>query len=50
MAKLNKDPSRTDLIDKFNKTYRYLDDIISVNNSDFYKFNAEFYPKDLTLN
>ena len=50
MAKLHKDPSKTDLIDKFNNTYRYLDDIFSVNNSDFYKYTSEIYPKELTLN
>ena len=37
MVELHKDLSKTDLIDKFNKTYRYLDDMFSVNNSDFYK-------------
>ena len=36
MVKLHKDLSKTDLIDKFNNTYRYLGDIFSVNNSDFY--------------
>ena len=50
MAKLHKDPSRTDLIDKFNNTYRYLEDIFSVNNSDFYRYTSEIYPKELTLN
>ena len=50
MAKLHKNPSKTDLIDKFNNTYRYLDDIFSVNNSDFYKYTSENYPKKLTLN
>ena len=49
MAKLHKDP-KTDLIDKFNNTYRYLDNIFSVNNSDFYKHTSEIYPKELTLN
>ena len=50
MAKLHKDPSRTDLIDKFNNTYCYLDAIFSVNNSDFYKYTSEIYPKELSLN
>ena len=43
MAKLHKDLSKTYLIDKFNNTYRYLDDIFSVNNSDFYKYTSAIY-------
>ena len=35
MAKLHKDSTKSDLIDKFNNTYRYLDDIFALNNSDF---------------
>ena len=50
MAKLHKDPSKSDLLEKFNNTYRYLDDIFSLNNSDFYKYTAEIYPTELTLN
>ena len=50
MAKLHNDPSRTDLIDKYNNTHRYLDVIFSVNNSDFYKYTTEIYPTESTLN
>ena len=50
MAKLHKDPSKSDLIDKFKNTYRYLDDIFALNNPDFFKYTAEIYPKELTLN
>ena len=50
MVKLHKDPSKSHLIDKFNNTYRYLDDIFSVNNDEFSKYIADIYPKELTLN
>lgn len=50
MAKLHKNSSNSDLIDKFNNTYRYLDDIFALNNSDFYLHISDIYPKELTLN
>ena len=50
MTKLSKDPSKLHLIDKFNNTYRYLDDIFSLNNQEFSQYTAEIYPKELTLN
>ena len=34
MTKLSKDLSKLHLIDKFNNTYRYLDDIFSLNNQE----------------
>ena len=37
-AKLHRDPSETDLIDKFNNAYSYLDNVFSVGSSDFYKY------------
>ena len=49
-AKLQKNQSKSDLIDKFNNSYRYLDDIFSVDNSDFYQNTIEIYPKKLFLN
>ena len=49
MAKLHKDPSKSDLIDKFNNTYWYLDGIFSVNNSDFYKYTIEIFFKGIDL-
>ena len=30
-----KNPTEHDLVDKFNNTYRYLDDILALNNTDF---------------
>lgn len=50
MAKLQKDPNRQHLIETFNYTYRYLDDILSLNNPTFSNFITEIYPKELTLN
>lgn len=41
MVKLSKDPAKHHLIDEFNNTYRYLDDIFALNNPDFYKYTAE---------
>ena len=50
MAKIQKDPSRQDLVNQFNKTLRYLDDVLALNNPDFQKFAKEIYPKEITLN
>ena len=40
---------RLDLIDNFNRTSRYLDDILNINNPDFDKYISEIYPTELTL-
>ena len=50
MAKIQKDPSKQHLLDVFNNTYRYLYDILAINNSDFLVFTNEIYPKELILN
>ena len=50
MAKLYKDPTKSGLIEKFNNTYRYLDDIFALNNSDFFIHTSYIYLKELTLN
>ena len=50
MAKIHKDPSKQHLVDSFNNTYRYLDDILALNNPEFSKFTDEIYPAELTLN
>ena len=49
MAKIHKDPSKQHLVDLFNNTYRYLDDILALNNPEFSKFTDEIYPAELTL-
>ncbi len=50
MAKISKDPSKLHLVDKFNNTFRYLDDILALNNDDFVTYTNEIYPPELTLN
>ena len=50
MAKISKDPSKLHLVDKFNNTFRYLDDILALNNDDFDRYTNEIYPPELTLN
>ena len=50
MSKISKDSSRHDLIQKFNNTFRYLDDILALNNDDFNTYIHEIYPVELTLN
>lgn len=50
MVKLHKDPTKHHLIDIFNNTCRYLDDIFSINNPEFSKYTNEIYPSQLTLN
>ena len=50
MAKISKDPLKQHLVEKFNNTFRYLDDILSLNNDDFNVYYKEIYPTELTLN
>ena len=50
MAKIYKDPNKEHLIDVFNNTYRYLDDILALNNPEFSNVMNEIYPKELQLN
>ena len=50
MAKISKDPLKLHLVDKFNNTFRYLDDILALNNDDFNMYYNDIYPKELTLN
>ena len=50
MTKISKDPSKQHLINKFNNTFRYLDDILALNNDDFSMYIKEIYPVELTLN
>ena len=49
MAKIYKNPTEHDLVDKFNNTYRYLDDILALNNTDFGNYIKDIYPKELKL-
>ena len=49
MSDLHKS-KRHDLIDMFNDTYRYLDDIITIDNSDYQKHISDIYPAELQLN
>ena len=41
---------RHDLIDMFNDTYRYLDDIFTIDNPEFEKYIPDIYPAELQLN
>ena len=50
MTKIQKDPLKQDLVDMFNDTCRYLDDVLALNNPEFQKFANEIYFKELTLN
>ena len=50
MAKLQKDPNKQNLIETFNYTFRYLDDILALNNPSFSNFITDIYPFELTLN
>lgn len=34
MAKIQKDSSKQDLVDQFNNRFRYLDDVLALNNPD----------------
>ena len=41
---------RNDLIDMFNDTSRYLDDIFTIDNSEVDKYIPDIYPAELRLN
>ena len=49
-VKTSKDPLKQHLIQKFNNTFRYLDDILAPNNDDCSMCNKEIYPVELILN
>ena len=49
MSDLHKS-KRHDLIDMFNDTSRYLDDIFTINNPKFEKYIPDIYPAELQLN
>ena len=40
----------SDVIDAFNTTSRYLDDILNINNVFFYNMASQIYPSELKLN
>ena len=44
------DDKQTDIIDAFNTTSRYLDNILSINNVFFYYMVSQIYPSELQLN
>ena len=49
MSELHKS-KRRDLIDMFNDTSRYLDDIFTIGNLEFEKYIPDIYPAKLQLN
>ena len=49
MSNLQKS-KRFDLIDKFNDTSRYLDDIVTIDNPEFTEHISDIYPRELQLN
>ena len=46
---LNIDPSKEDLEDKLDITFKYLDDVLALNYPKFQQFEKEIYPKELTF-
>ena len=44
------DDKQADVIDAFNTTSRYLDDILNINNYYFYNMVSQIYPLELQLN
>ena len=48
MSDLQK-PKRFDLIDMFNDSSRYLDDIFTIDNAEFEKHISNIYPAELQL-
>lgn len=50
MTRINGDHWKQHLTDKFNNTFRYLDDILALNNDDFNIYAKDIYPAELYLN
>ena len=50
MTIISKDPLRLHLIQTFNNIFRYLDDILALNNDDFSMYSKEICSVYLTLN
>ena len=48
MMSLSDDP-QADVIDAFNTTCRYLDDILNINTFYFYNMVSQIYPSELQL-
>ena len=44
------DNSQTDIIEAFNSTYRYLDDLLNIDNPYFEQMVGQIYPTELQLN
>ena len=44
------DDKQADVIDAFNTAFRYLDDILNINNVYFDKMISQIYPSELQLN
>ena len=44
------DDKQADIIDAFNTTFRYLDDILNINNVYFDNMESQIYPSELQLN
>ena len=44
------DDNQTDIIDDFNTTSRYLDDVLNINNVYFDNLISQIYPSELQLN
>ena len=41
---------RKQLASRFNFTYRYIDDVLSINNPDFENYQGQMYPVELVIN
>lgn len=48
MTKITKDPSKQQPIQIFNNTFRYLDDILALNNVNFSMYTKEIYSAEMT--
>ena len=44
------DDKQANIIDAFNTTFRYLDDILNINNVYFDNMESQIYPSELQLN
>ena len=50
MLSLSDNYSQTDIIEAFNSTFRYLDDLLNIDNPYFVQMVGQIYPTELQLN
>ena len=49
MARKSKDPSNQHFVEKYNTTFRYLNDMLALNSDDFNNYTRGIYPAEVWI-